>query len=324
VTGIRDFVWILAVPLAINAQLANGDPGCGKNVSFRPGVSPFDIVAGNPPLPNLWARLGIPARLKASSGNEINCLDGCEASIVSSDYLLPAGNDTVVRVCTAFGDTCRFLLLHQSSSVWSLVDYLDTDYDKYELPTAWIEASQDQRWLVKSSFGGGGTGVYLGIAEWFEIRCGALENILKVPLKGHDVNAKPARYFSTRFKGFHKAGQRESLEFSYLVRFDDYGDAERELWQEERTVVFSRTNRNSKFTFDPTASNIPANFEEKIFAFDSMNENDFVAFAYNRLLKIARDPTDSRRVWLSEFLRDTAPGNNATALKRLLEQNPGR
>jgi len=202
VTGIRDFVWILAVRLAINAQLANGDPGCGKNVSFRPGVSPFDIVAGNPPLPNLWARLGIPARLKASSGNEINCLDGCEASIVSSDYLLPAGNDTVVRVCTAFGDTCRFLLLHQSSSVWSLVDYLDTDYDKYELPTAWIEASQDQRWLVKSSFGGGGTGVYLGIAEWFEIRCGALENILKVPLKGEDVNAKPARYFSTRFKGF--------------------------------------------------------------------------------------------------------------------------
>jgi len=55
-----------------------------------------------------------------------------------------------------------------------------------------------------------------------------------------------------------------------------------------------------------------------------MNENDFVASAYNRLLKIARDPTDSRRVWLSEFLRDTAPGNNATALKRLLEQNPGR
>ena len=133
---IRDFVWILAIPLAINGQLANSDPGCGKNVALRPGISPFDIVEGNPPLPDLWTRLGIPARLKVSSGNEINCVEGCEASIVSNDHLLPDGNDTIVRVCTAFGNTCRFLLLHESSSVWSLVDYLDTDYEKYELPTA--------------------------------------------------------------------------------------------------------------------------------------------------------------------------------------------
>jgi hypothetical protein len=323
VAGIRNFVWILAIPLAINGQLANGDPGCGKDVSFRPGISPFDIVAGNPPLQDLWAMLGIPARLKASPDDEINCVEGCEGSIVNSDHLLADGNDAIVRVCTAFGDTCRFLLLHQSSSVWSLVDYLDSDYEKYEPPTAWIEASQDQRWLVKSSFGGGGTGVYRAIAEWFEIRCGALEKVLDVPLKGHDVNAKPARYFSTRFKGFHKAGQHESLEFSYGVRFEDYNHDERELWQEERTVVFSRTNRNSKFTFEPAASSISAEFKNKIFAFDSMDENDFLDFAFNRLQKIAKDPADHRRAWLAEFLRSTPPGNNATALKRLLEQNPG-
>ena len=136
--------------------------------------------------------------------DEINCADGCKATIVSSDHLLADGNDAMVRVCTAFGNICRFLLLHQSSSVWSLVDYLDSDYEKYELPTAWIEASQNRRWLVKSAFGGGGTGVSLEVADWYEMRCGALQNILDVPLKGHDVDAKPARGFSTKFKASTK------------------------------------------------------------------------------------------------------------------------
>ncbi len=236
----------------------------------------------------------------------------------------PEGNDAVVRVCTRFGNTCRFLLLHESSSVWRLVDYLDSDFEKYELPMAWIEASHDRRWLVKSGFGGGGTGVYLADAGWFEVRCGTLQKIAAVPLKGHDLNARPARYFATRFKGFHKAGIRESLEFSFLVRFEDYNNDERELWQEERTVVLSRTEKNAKFTFDPAASNITTEFRNKIFAFDSMNENDFLDFAYDRLLKIAKDPADGRRVWLAEFLRTTAPGRKATALKHLVDQNPRR
>ena len=74
-----------------------------------------------------------------------------------------------------------------------------------------------------------------------------------------------------------------------MVRFEDY-DVSRapiinELWQEERTVVFSRTQKNPKFMFDPAASNISAEFKSKIFAFDSMSENDFLEFAFDRLLE---------------------------------------
>jgi hypothetical protein len=148
--------------------------------------------------------------------------------------------------------------------------------------------------------------------------------MLSVPLKGYDFDAKPARSFTTKFKGFHKEGRRESLEFSYVARSEDYYNNERELWREERTVVFSRTEKNREFTFDPAASNISAEFEEKIFAFDSMNENDFLKFAFDRLQKIAKDPADRRRAWLTEFLRGTPPDDNAIALKRLLKQNPGR
>jgi len=76
-----------------------------------------------------------------------------------------------------------------------------------------------------------------------------------------------------------------------VVLFQDYED-ERELWQEERTVVFSRTDTNAPFVFDPVASTISAAFKAKVFATDSMDRNDFVEFAYDRLLRIARDAAD--------------------------------
>jgi hypothetical protein len=196
---------------------------------------------------------------------------------------------------------------------------LDSPYEKYEAPTVWIEASQDRRWLVKRRFAGGGTGVYLAVADWFEIRCGSIQPFLTVPSRGDDVNAKPARYFSTRFKGLQSREGRESLEFGFVVLFQDYLSG-RQLWQEERNVVFSRADTSKPFTFDQAASDISAAFKDSIFAIDAMDERNFVEFAYDRLLGIAGDPADRRQDWLRRFLRELPDSEQVKTLKALLRE----
>jgi hypothetical protein len=119
--------------------------------------------------------------------------------------------------------------------------------------------------------------------------------------------------------GFHRSGRREFLEFAYIVRFEDY-EKQRELWQEERTVVFSRADANGLFTFDSAASGISAAFADKVFAFDSLDEDEFVEFAYDRLLGIAGKSGDRSRAWLRGFLRNIPDSAKAKKLESMLEQ----
>ncbi len=323
----------LVVSLAGNGQLAsrgqqpaNRSLGCGAPSAYRTSPSPLDLVDNQSLLKDLWNTLNIPPQLRLASSSgfvvapeDINCTTGCEAKIVGGDHLLPDGNDSIVRVCKHYEITCRFLVLHQSSAGWSLVDYLDSPFEKYEAPRVWVKAAQDRRWLVKTGFAGGGAGVYLSIAEWFELRCGTLQEVLTLPFRGDDVNAEPARYFSTRFKAFHRSDSQESLDFRQVVRFEDYPN-QRQLWQEERTVVFSRANRSGAFAFDPAASNISAEFEKKVFAIDPLDKNEFLEFAYNRLLQIAGDSADRRRGWLRGFLADIPDSAKARKLETVLDQ----
>jgi hypothetical protein len=280
-------------------------------------------------LRDLWKTLAIPARLRDSSGigfaaapESIDCSEGCEAKIVNSDRILPEGDDSIVRVCTQSGQTCRFLLLHRAAEDWGLIDYLDSPYEKYELPEISVVASRDRRWVVKSSFAGGGSGVYRADSQWFELECGVLRPVLTVPLHGDDVNARPARYFQTRFKTYPAAAGRESLEFAYVVRFEDYVNS-RELWHEERTVVFSRQNSGSQFTLDASLSDLTFEFADKVFAFDSLDEEGFIEFAFDRLMAIAappappvrKDRADTRRAWLRDFLQHAPDSEKARSLK---------
>jgi len=276
-------------------------------------------------LATLWRDLGIPADLRLSGEkrftaqpDQIDCAEGCKADAVIYAHLLPDGEDSVLRVCNAFGTTCRFLLLHDAGPGWQLVDYVDSPLEKYAAPTVSIEASQDRRWLVRRGFGGGGTGVYLAVSDWFEVQCGALHQVLTVPAAGYDVDARPSRYFSTRFRTFRKLGSTESLEFGFVIAFGGY-PYDPELWQEERTVVFSRSGPNAAFVFDPAQSGISKTIMDKLFAFDSLDENDFVEFAYDRLRAIALHPADARRSWLSDYLSQMEATPKVKALEALLK-----
>jgi hypothetical protein len=322
-SAIRQIVVATVIPLVAFGQAANTG-GCGSGAAPRPSPSPSDIILMPDSFGNLWSTLGVPARMRFIAKNrflaapeEIDCTEECEAKIVFSDHILPDGEDSIVRVSKSFDQKCRFLLLHMGPAGWVLFDYLDSPDEKYEPPQISVESSQDQRWVVKSSFDGRGTGVYLLDSEWFEIGCDGLKPLLTLPLRGDDMNARPARHFSTRFTTYSRSGNRQSLEFAFVVRFDDYQNS-RELWQEERKVVYSRANARAEFAFDPAASNISSSFADKIFSFDSMNEDDFVEFAYNRLLTIARSPADARRTWLRQFLQDASPSARVSALKTLI------
>jgi hypothetical protein len=310
-----------------NCQTISRSTDCAAAAVLRPGLWPIDIVQGNPPLKYLWSTLGIPAKVRVSAGRAfaagpetIDCAEGCEATIESGDHFLDDGNDSIVRVCTRFDTTCRFLLMHQTTQTWKLVDYIDAPFEKYEPPTISVEGSQDRRWLVQRGFGGGGTGIYLAVAQWFELHCGALQQVLSLPSHGHDVNAKPARYFYTRFRAFHERQGHESLEFGYIVTFQDY-EHERQLWQEEGTVVFSRQNPNSKFVFDPVASSISARFGDKVFAVYSLDENEFVEFEFDRLMPIAKNTGDPRQNWLRGYLSALRETPNVKALKVAIEDS---
>ncbi len=93
---------------------------------------------------------------------------------------------------------------------------------------------------------------------------------------------------------------------------------ERKLWQEERTVAFFRVDRNARFVFDSTSSDTSADFKDKVFAFDSMDENDFVEFAYDRLLTIAGNPADPRRDWLRDFLSEVDESDKVLTLESMI------
>jgi hypothetical protein len=322
------YLWYLVVAgMIVQAGRAQSgaDSPCPATASYRPAPSPAEIISGKR-LPSLWGDLGIPARLKTASHNrfaaeaeELDCTEECTATGMAAGRLLGEGEDSLIRVCDSFGQTCRFLLLHLSSSNWSLVDYIDSPFEKYEPPSVRVEASQDRRWLVRRGFGGGGTGIHLAISDWFELRCGELREVLSLPSDGWDVNARPARYISTRFRNFSSSGKRESLEFGFIVAFQDY-PAGREIWQEERTVVFSRTGPNTPFEFDAARSGISAAFKGKLFAFDSMDENDFINFAYERLRVIAADPKDGRRDWLRDYLAEMEETAKVRTLEILLNK----
>jgi hypothetical protein len=82
----------------------------------------------------------------------------------------------------------------------------------------------------------------------------------------------------------------------------------------------SGSGHNGALAFDPAASDISEDFEEKVFGFDSLDEKDFLEFAYNRLLRIAGDPADRRREWLRSFLAKIPASGKVRKLGRLLDE----
>jgi hypothetical protein len=320
---------MLAAAASHSGPAQTARPGCGPAPEFRPAPNPYDFSNGDPGLRTLWSRLGIPATVRVATDRgfeqgtgEISCAAGCEARAeTSGNFLLGDGNDAVVRVCNRGESACRLLLLYQGSKGWGLVDYVDSPNQRYSGPTAEVVPAADRRWLVIRGFGGGGTGCSLDVADWFEIHCGALRRVLHVPASGHDVNARPGRHFSTRFTAFRKREGRESLEFGYVVLFEDYPHL-RPLWQEERTVVFSRPEGGAQFRFDAAASDITETFAAKVFDTYSMKPADFVEFAFNRLRRIATDPSDSRRTWLRGLLDETAATPKVQSLRAALATAP--
>lgn len=222
-------------------------------------------------------------------------------SVMSNDVLIDSdGQDSVLRICTPDDGQCRFVLLHKDVAGWTLVDRIEYPDERYVPPSVQIIPAGTRRWLVTRAYGGGGTGVALKNEDWFEVQCGRLVQLLSHVAWGYDVNVNPARHFSTRFVGYEKAGDTESLLFAYVVRFDNY-EGEQRLWQEERRVVFSRKSGNTTFVYESRASELEPRWLERIFSFDSFDELDFLDFANERLLLIARDRSDRRRPWLQNF-----------------------
>ncbi|MBC7928011.1 MAG: hypothetical protein H7039_20385 [Bryobacteraceae bacterium] len=327
--AIRVSLVIAAINLVASGQPATHLPECpASSAAFRPAPKPWDI-ANDPALDTLWHRLGIPSTLRpaneqgfAAGDFDMACQQDCRAEVVSTDRVLEGrGRDSIVRVCK-YGSACRFLLLHEGVNRWGLVDYVDFDFFRYEPPTE-VVAAEDRRWLVWSRSGGVGTGVSLTIADWFEVRCGRLRQVLSLPLRGYDIEAIPARYFSTRFRRFRSVKGREVLEFAYIVQFED-DEHHLLLWQEERTVQYSRATNNASFAFDSQGSHIPEDLVDKVFSFDSLHRKDFVDFTYERLRSIAANRADHRRNWLREFLAGEPLNAKTQTLQQTLDSSEGK
>lgn len=304
--------WIAIAILAISAS------GQTSKQQRQPVPSPEEIIrmvesqaSKEDDLENLWKALHISPKLRTIWTNrtdvgteELSCWMGCDATIVNTQpSLLKTGRNTLVRVCGRGGTECRFLLLQEKQRGWTLVDYFDSTYNRYERPSAAVVWSGERRWIVVSEGGGGGTGVSLRASSWYELRNGRFRCVLDVSEKGHDLNFHPARTFSTQFLRYERVGGKELLRFKFNAAFEDYPE-KKALWKESWNVTYTRVGEQPTFRFDSGSSDIDERAAKDLFHFDSLRLANFVRIAFNHLMEIARNPSDDRREWLKGFLEE--------------------
>ena len=147
----------------------------------------------------------------------------CHGELTHQDLLDEDGRDVILRICGRWDYSCRFLVFHgldfEGPGEWRLVDYLDVTYSKYTIPKAVVIASAHSRWLTIEGCTGG-TGVKVCTTEWFEPRDGKLRYVLSTPTSISDVNPEPGRRFSTRCLRHERNGERESIEFAWVLLWE--------------------------------------------------------------------------------------------------------
>lgn len=297
-------------------------PFCVDIATAQSSIDPYALAdkrdLHNADLNQLWRTLGISARVRETTiegskdtDKTFNCStdDRCEAKRFNTRWSLldDGGFDTVVRISAAYlnNNLSRFLLFHRKEGgAFQLVDYLDWTEWLYDFPEVSAISSGGRRWLVVKAWPHCGTGCSLIHTDWFELKDGKFRKVLTVPVLGHYVNENPGREFETRFIRARTSAAGVTLEFVYHVETSPglgSNVLDTELWGEEKVVRFIQTDRKSEFRFTARGSEGSKEFVENVFSMEELGPVRFRLFQ-DKLLAIAHDPRDKRRLWLKDLL----------------------
>ena len=166
---------------------------------------------------------------------------------------------------------------------------------------------------------GGGTGVALRVADWYQMHKGELVQVLPLRIEGHSCQMDCAHRFTSRFLAYERTSRHELLRFAFAARFETGGDRSRVLWREQRIAVYSRSVGTAVFRFDPRKSTVSPDYRDKVFNYDTLSREDFIRFGLPWLMKIARTPRDIRRPWLKRFVAERKDTPEVRALRAALD-----
>ena len=147
--------------------------------------------------------------------------------------------------------------------------------------------------------------------------------VLTVPLAGHQGNENPGRKFETRFVRASQSGGRETLEFLYHVGFfPGFGSTiDADLWDDEKTIQFSRPSGQGEFKFDVGKSESTEVYVKKMFSSLEAGPQLF-ELIQDHLIEIARGPHDRHRKWLKELLEQNWDAPQLARVRLAFEKTP--
>ena len=196
-----------------------------------------------------------------STAENVGCQGECSVQV----FLLPRpsgdGVGNVVVISRALDmDLHRVLLFRNDSNNGSqLVDYFDLEERLYDFPRISSISSGGKRWLTVSMWPHCGTGCGLHYTDWFELKGGKSQRVLRVPDSGHDGNVNPGIDYETRFVRARQSAKNTTLEFIYhltvIPGFSSQVD-DLELWEDESVVRFSQTDQQPLFRLDAIGSEL--------------------------------------------------------------------
>jgi hypothetical protein len=285
---------------------------------------------GSEGLSDFWRETGMSGKVRETTATateetsfDFTCSSNCSAEVVGFDnFLAEPGTDALVKIQSSNFMFSRFVLEHKGRKGWRVVDYVDSLDNRYGAAQAKIIPSAGRRWLVITSGGSGGTGVFTSYESWYELSRGRFVCVLEHVAQGHDLNLDPAREFFARFMRHRTDAGRDFLEFTYHVSFTNgFGtkdEFENRLWEDEWTVTFSRPTIGGPFRFDAKGSQLTRHFVDAVFDYDTVSESELVRLLAPRLLAIAHNPADRRRRWLRDFLDRNAEEPEAARIHRAM------
>jgi hypothetical protein len=289
---------------------------------FGQVASPPDIINqinSGRDVGSLWTSLGI-----AASGRFKCERYECQAESIENELDLELGGETaIVRVTYLFFS--RFLIFNCKLPGCSFIDHIDRMVRYVPLPTATVQAARNKRWLVITGNTGGGSGIMSSGSEWYELRADKLHQILAVPDRGYSAESDPATTMFTRFVRYAQGANDESLEFAYHVEFgggrprkppSEWGPGF--LWDDEWTLIYSRSTHDDGYTLDRRRSTIPANWTSDDLIYGP-GPNKILPYAADLLLKIARDPKDPRYRWLKQWIETAGESPEAQEIRAALK-----
>ena len=261
----------------------------------RTPASPADDV--DQYMGTVWTRLGLPDPWNG------RC-PVCEA--LSVEELAPT-RFVALRVEVASW-TYRFIVFFAPDgpgTPWKLAGFVDTDA-KYIVPAGRLESIPNRMFFVVDN-DTGGTGIYDRGETWTDLTSGVSTEVLTLPIEGHDEFLRTPvgngafhlidHAWQSRIA--HRPDRtnpvlRLSLSVQYSL-WDDVDASEVGLFARTQTAAFLWDERDARFHFDASRSDLTQEEFETVYAAEKLKAASFSKFNGSDVARIAAQGTQREK-----------------------------